>query len=162
MGVIGKGSVVKALVVIAALFIVLAGIKTATNILVPFLLSVFIAIICNPVVSKAQQYKVPKGIAVIFVIVIFLTIALSIAGLVGKSLTELSQLLPEYREQLKGQFTWVTEKLATYNIQVSTALLIEYFDPGAAMGLAADHVKWIRWRNGKPFPYYYYRYFYVI
>ena len=138
MGVIGKGSVVKALVVIAALFIVLAGIKTATNILVPFLLSVFIAIICNPVVAKAQQYKVPKGIAVIFVIVIFLSIALSIAGLVGKSLTELSQLLPEYREQLKGQFTWVTEKLATYNIQVSTALLIEYFDPGAAMGLAAD------------------------
>ena len=138
MGIIAKGGVVKALVVIAALFIVLAGIKTATNILVPFLLSVFIAIICNPVVTKAQQYKVPKGLAVILVIVIFLTVALSIAGLVGTSLTELSQLLPEYREQLKGQFVWVTDKLASYNIQISTSLFIEYFDPGAAMGLAAD------------------------
>jgi len=138
MGIIAKGSVVKALVVLAALFIVLAGVKTATNILVPFLLSVFIAIICNPIVAKAEQYKIPKGIAVILVIVIFMSIALSIAGLVGKSLTELSQLLPEYREQLKEQFSWLTGKLATYNIQVSTALLIEYFDPGAAMGLAAD------------------------
>jgi len=138
MGVMTKGSVVNALVVLAAIFIVLAGIKTATNILVPFLLSVFIAIICNPVVAKARTYKIPKGIAVIFVILIFLTVALSIAGLVGKSLTELSELLPEYRAQLKDQFLWVTEKLASYNIEISSSLLVEYFDPGAAMGLAAD------------------------
>lgn len=138
MGVMTKGSVVNALVVLAAIFIVLAGIKTATNILVPFLLSVFIAIICNPVVAKARAYKIPKGIAVIFVILIFLTVALSIAGLVGKSLTELSELLPEYRAQLKDQFLWLTEKLASYNIEISSSLLVEYFDPGAAMGLAAD------------------------
>ncbi|MEW6982718.1 AI-2E family transporter [Colwelliaceae bacterium 6471] len=133
-----KSSVVKTLVVMAALFIVLAGLKTAANILVPFLLSVFIAIICNPIVAKAQQYKIPKGIAVILVIVIFVFIALSLAGLVGKSLGELSQLLPEYRAQLKEQFAWITGKLATYNIQISTAILVEYFDPAAAMRLAAD------------------------
>ncbi|NMP33505.1 AI-2E family transporter [Thalassotalea sp. M1531] len=130
--------ILKALVVIAAIFIVFAGIKTATNILVPFLLSVFIAIICNPIVAKASEYKIPKGISVIFVIVMFVTIALSIAGLVGNSLNELSGLLPEYRAQLKEQFSWVTSKLAEYNISISSAVLIEYFDPGAAMGLAAD------------------------
>ena len=55
----------------------------------------------------------------------------------GNSLSQLSQLLPEYRAQLTEQFTWLTEKLAEYNIQVSTDLLFEYFDPAAAMGLAA-------------------------
>ena len=129
---------VKALVVLAAVFIILASIKTATNILVPFLLSVFIAIICNPIVAKASEYKIPKGISVIFVIALFLTIALSIAGLVGNSLNELSGLLPEYREQLKEQFAWLTTRLAEYNIVISSAVLVEYFDPGAAMGLAAD------------------------
>ena len=129
---------VKALVVVASLFIILAGIKTATNILVPFLLSVFIAIICNPIVAKASEYKVPKGISIILVIAIFLTIALSLAGLVGNSLNELSQMLPEYRAQLKEEFAWVTEQLAKYNITISSAVLIEYFDPAAAMGLAAD------------------------
>jgi len=133
-----SNGVAKALLVTAALFIVLAGIKTATNILVPFLLSTFIAIICNPIVAKASRYKIPKPIAVIFVIAIFLTVALSMAGLVGKSLTELSLLLPEYRTQLTGQFTWLIDKLASFNITVSSALLIEYFDPAAAMGLAAD------------------------
>lgn len=133
-----SAGILKGLVVIAAVFIVFAGIKTATNILVPFLLSVFIAIICNPLVAKADEYKIPKGISVIFVIGIFLLIALSVAGLVGNSLNELSQLLPEYRAQLKEQFAWVTDKLAEYNIAISSAVLIEYFDPGAAMGLAAD------------------------
>ncbi|REL26573.1 AI-2E family transporter [Thalassotalea euphylliae] len=130
--------ILKGLVVIAAVFVVLAGLKTATNILVPFLLSVFIAVICNPLVAKASEYRVPKGISVTLVIALFLGVALSIAGLVGNSLNELSQQLPQYRAQLNEEFTWVTNKLAEYNIAISSAVLIEYFDPGAAMGLAAD------------------------
>lgn len=130
--------VLKALVVTASLFIVLAGVKTAANILVPFLLATFIAIICNPLVTKMGQYRIPKGIAVLAVIILFLTVVLSLAGLVGKSLTELSALMPEYREQLKEQFAWAVEKLASYNIVLSSALITEHFDPSAAMGLAAD------------------------
>jgi len=130
--------IAKALLVTAALFIVFAGIKTATNIIVPFLLSAFIAIICNPLVNKAEKYKLPKPLAVLGVIIIFVIIALSLAGLVGKSLTELSLLLPEYRSQLQEQFIWLTAKLAEFNIKISTAILLEYFDPAAAMGLAAE------------------------
>lgn len=139
MGLIEKSSgAAKILIVTAALFVVFAGIKTAANILVPFLLSVFIAIICNPIIARASRYKIPKVLAVLLVIALFVVIALSLAGLVGKSLTELSLLLPEYREQLKDQFVWLTERLAEKNIIISSALLIEYFDPAAAMGLAAD------------------------
>jgi len=130
--------VVKVLLVTAALFVVLAGIKTATNLLVPFLLSIFIAIICNPIIVKAARYKIPKALAVVIVIAIFVTIALSLAGLVGKSLAELSQQLPVYRAQLKEQFIWLTATLENYNIQISSEILIEYFDPAAALGLAAD------------------------
>ena len=139
MGLLAKNnSAIKVLLMIAAIFIILAGLKTATNLLVPFLLSIFIAIICNPFIAKASEFKIPKVISVVLVILIFLTVALSLAGLVGKSLNELSQLIPHYREQLQVQFTWFTEKLADYNIQISSEILIEYFDPAAAMGLAAD------------------------
>ncbi len=133
-----QGGAVKALLVTAAIFIILAGLKLAANILVPFLLSVFIAIICNPLVAKASKYKIPKSISVVLVILIFVSIALSLAGLVGKSLNELSQLLPEYRAQLKVHFFWITAQLAHFNILISTDLIIEYFDPAAALGLAAD------------------------
>jgi predicted PurR-regulated permease PerM len=138
MGLQGKSEgAVKFLLVTAALFVVLAGIKTAATLLVPFLLSVFIAIICNPLVVMAARYKIPKPVAVIFVIGIFVSIALSLAGLVGNSLNELSGLIPEYREQLQAQFVWLTKQLDNYNIIISPELLIEYFDPAAAMGLAA-------------------------
>ncbi len=132
-----QGGVVKALWVTAAIFIILAGLKLAANILVPFLLSVFIAIICNPIIAKADKYKIPKALSVISVVIIFVLIALSIASLVGNSLNQLSHLLPEYRLQLKGQFSWLTEQLAHYNIQISNDLLTQYFDPSAALNLAA-------------------------
>lgn len=131
-------SVVKVFVTIAAVFIIFAGIKTAANILVPFLLSLFIAIICNPIVAKASEYRIPKAIAVIIVIGLFLSIALSLAGLVGKSLNELSELIPQYRMQLKEQFVWLTGFLAKYNLQISSSILLEYFDPAVAMGMAAN------------------------
>jgi AI-2 transport protein TqsA len=139
MGALAKnGGVVKAFITIAAIFIIFAGIKTAAYILVPFLLSLFIAIICNPLVAKASEYKVPKVISVIIVIGLFVTVALSLAGLVGKSLNELSLLIPQYRLQLKEQFVWLTDFLAQYNLQLSSAILLEYFDPAVAMGMAAN------------------------
>lgn len=133
-----NSSIVKAFVTVAAIFIIFAGIKTAANILVPFLLSVFIAIICNPLINKASQYKIPKAISVIFVIAAFVTMAVFVTGLVGSSLNELSQHIPLYRVQLKEQFSWLTEFLAGHDIKVSSAIVTEYFDPAAAMGLAAE------------------------
>ncbi len=130
--------ILKALLVTAALFIVFAGVKTATNIIVPFLLSTFIAVICNPLVIKIEKYRLPKALAVLVVIALFVIVVLFLAGLVGKSLGELSALMPQYREQLKDQLSWVIEKLASYNIVLSSALVTEYVDPAAAMGLAAD------------------------
>jgi len=133
-----SSSLVKGFVTVAAVFIILAGVKIAASIIVPFLLSLFIAIICNPLIKKASQYKIPKAISVIFVIVCFVFVALSLTGLVGKSLNELSQQLPEYRVQLKEQFVWLTSLFTKYNIDISISVLSEYFDPAAAMGLAAD------------------------
>ncbi len=131
-------SIAKAFVTVAAIFIIFAGIKIAANILVPFLLSVFIAIICNPLINKASAFKIPKAFSIIFVIAVFVTMAVFITGLVGSSLNELSQYIPEYRVQLKEQFVWLTDFLSSHDIQLSSSIVTEYFDPAAAMGLAAE------------------------
>ncbi|QEY58044.1 AI-2E family transporter [Pseudomonas sp. C27(2019)] len=133
-----KSGIFKALLIVAALFVVLAGLKTAAGILVPFLLSLFIAIVCHPIVKKIESFKIPKPLAVVVVIVVFVTAVIYIAGLVGRSLLELSQLLPEYIEQLRDKFAWVIDKLATFNIILSRELFAEYFNPAVAMRLAAD------------------------
>lgn len=135
---VNHSSITKAFVTVAAIFIIFAGIKTATNILVPFLLSIFIAIICNPLITKASQFKIPKAVSIIFVIAVIVTMAVFFTGLVGSSLNELSQQIPQYRIQLQSQFSWVLDFLKKYDIHISRAIFTEYFDPAAAMGLAAD------------------------
>ena len=135
---VNKSSIAKAFVTIAAIFIIFSGIKMAANLLVPFLLSIFIAIICNPVINKASAFRIPKPISVISVIAILVTVAVFIAGLVGSSVNDLSQNIPEYRAQLKEQFSWLTSYFLSHDIKVSTSILTEYFDPTVAMGLAAE------------------------
>ncbi|MDM7858736.1 AI-2E family transporter [Thiopseudomonas acetoxidans] len=96
--------------IVAALFVVLAGLKVAANILVPFLLSSFIAIICYPLVKKVESFKVPKPLAIVGVVLVVVTVAVFMVSLVGKSLLELSQMLPIYLEALRGEINWVVDK----------------------------------------------------
>lgn len=133
-----KQSIIRTFVFIAALFIIIAGLKASTNLILPFLLSTFITIMCNPLVKKADSYNIPKWISVSTVIMIFVTLVMVLAGLVGSSLNELTALLPEYKEQLNEKFTWLVSKLNDLNIQLSSDLVLEYFDPSAAMDLATN------------------------
>lgn len=133
-----RNNILKTLLIVAALFVVLAGLKAAANILVPFLLSFLIAIICSPLVRKIEKLKVPKPLAIIGVVLVIVTVAIYLVSLVGKSLLELSQLLPSYLEQLRDETTWVVDKLALFNIVISKEHIAEYFDPSLVMKLMAD------------------------
>ncbi len=46
--------------------------------------------------------------------------------------------IPQYRVQLKEKFSWLTDFFARHDIQLSTSIVTDYFDPAAAMGLAAE------------------------
>ena len=129
---------IKMLVIMASIVVILAGIKAATTIVVPFLLSVFIAMACSPIISWANQYKLPRAIAVVLVILIIVVFGLILAGLVGQSMNEFSLNMPKYREQLDGEFAWIISQLDTLNISVDKQQLLSYLDPGAAMNMATN------------------------
>lgn len=133
-----KSGILKTLLIVAALFVVLAGLKVAANILVPFLLSSLIAIICHPLVKKIESFKVPKPLAIVGVVLVVVTVAVFMVSLVGKSLLELSQMLPSYLETLRGEINWVVDKLAAFNIVISRELVADYFNPSVAVKLVAD------------------------
>jgi predicted PurR-regulated permease PerM len=132
------GGTTSKLLVLASLVIVLAGIKTASTVIVPFILSVFIAIVCNPIINKLSKIMIPRPVSILAVIFLILTIGLSIAGLVGQSVNDFSQSIPQYSDKFNQQLSWISEKLATYDITLNQSLLTEHFNPGAAMGLLAN------------------------
>jgi AI-2 transport protein TqsA len=131
-------STIKILVIMASIVVILAGIKAATAIVVPFLLSVFIAMACSPIITWANQYRLPRALAVILVILIIVTFGLILAGLVSQSMNEFSLNMPRYREQLDGEFAWAIGQLDTFNISVDKQQLLSYLDPGAAMNMATN------------------------
>lgn len=128
----------KVLLVLASLVIVMAGIKAASTIVVPFLLSIFIAMACNPLIRWFNRYGVPRWLSIIVVILLIVIFGFMLAGLVGNSMNEFSENMPKYRAQLVEQFAGAASYLQTFNIRIDREHLVSLLDPGIAMGMATN------------------------
>lgn len=126
------------LTTLAALVIIIAGAKTASALLVPFLLAIFIAIICAGPFHWLQQRKVPPFIALLVVIGAVLLAGLLVVTLVGTSVNDFTRELPTYQDQLRSQTIQLINYFDKFGIQISTDLLLKHFDPGAVMQSAAS------------------------
>jgi len=132
--------VIKAFILMASVIIVLAGIKAASVVLVPFLLSVFIAIAVSPLINWSSQYKVPRWLSVTFVILLIVVIGFMLAGLITQSMAEFRANLPNYKEQLSGEFAWIVSKMALVNIHIDESIVVNYLDPAMAMTVATNFI----------------------
>nr|WP_136251942.1 AI-2E family transporter [Ningiella ruwaisensis] len=137
---LNSSSTTKTLLVMAAIVIVLAGIKAASVIVIPLLLSAFIAIAVSPLINWSAKYKVPRWISITLVILLMVVIGFMLAGLITQSLADFRQNMPIYREQLSGEFAWVIERLARFNIHINPNLLRSHLDPATAMSVATNFI----------------------
>lgn len=121
----------RAVVMLGMLVIIFTGIKAAKEIIVPFILALFIAVILNPLIHYLQKFRIPRIIAISLVItVIICAIVLSLAYL-GNSLNELARTLPLYRSSLVIPLQHLEPWLQRTGIAVSIDDLMKYIDPNA-------------------------------
>jgi predicted PurR-regulated permease PerM len=130
-----QGSERRFVLTAASFVIIIAGIRVAAPILVPFLLSLFIAIICGAPLSWLRRRSVPKALALPIVIAAVIAFGLILAVLVGTSIDDFSRSLPAYQVRLKEQMAALLAWLAGFGIDVSGEGILKAFDPGAAMKL---------------------------
>ena len=123
------------LIIVAAFVIVVAGMRAAEKILVPFLLSAFVAIICAPFLSWMRRKGVPTGLALLIVICGIMGIGLLVVTLLGTSLKDFSAALPVYQARLQEEVKALLAWFERMGLAISDQVLLEYFDPGAAMRL---------------------------
>lgn len=133
-----QSPVTKSMVVVASLIVVFAGIKAASTIMVPFFLSIFIAIACGPIIKWSSERGVPRWASILLVILIILVIGFMLAGLVAQSMAEFRTNLPAYKSQMSVQFTWVLEQLQRFNIELNQDVVRQHLDPGIAVSLATN------------------------
>ena len=91
---------VPVILILASFIIVVAGMKAASAILVPFFLAVFIAVICAPPLFWLQRKGVPKLLALALILLAILIAGLFFGALIGPSLNDFLNSLPGYQERL--------------------------------------------------------------
>jgi len=126
------------LLIIAAVFVVIvAGMKAAAAILIPFLLAVFIATLCSPLLYWLQRRGVPNGLAVLIIVLGLLVASILLMIFMGRSLTSLAQQLPAHQERLAGLITRVVDRLNSHGLEIdmSNVLITDYFSPRVIMSL---------------------------
>lgn len=137
-------SVIRFLVTAACFVIIVAGMRTASSILVPLLLSLFIAKICTPFLFWMQRKRIPNALAVVVILVAIVGIGWLLVAFVGSSLNGFSRALPLYQERLAAQTAALASWLSSHGMEVSYQVLIDYFDPRKAMGVVASTLTGLR------------------
>lgn len=138
MKVIETSSVARFLICSAAFVIIVSGMKAAESLLIPFLLSIFIAVLCSPPLSWMHKKKVPYSVAIILIAAIVVAFGLIIGAVVSSSIHSFSQDLPIYQHKLQIQVVSVQEWLNGYGVDISSDLLREIFNPSIAMGFVGN------------------------
>ena len=85
---------------IAALIIIFAGVIYAKSIIAPFLLALFISIICAQPISWLEKKRIPRWMALVSVILGMVVLFSSFAFLIGGTLSSFSGNLSKYEVSL--------------------------------------------------------------
>ena len=133
-------SVSRMIIVSAAVLIIVAAMKQSASLIVPFLLSVFIAVISFPLMSKLQQAGLPKGLALMLVMSLVISIGIGLTLLIGSSITDFGQMMPVYQEKISAEWAHVFQWLNDHGLSVTGAIK-ETIDPSAAVGLVSSILK---------------------
>jgi predicted PurR-regulated permease PerM len=125
------------LLTMAAFVIVVAGVREARELLVPFLLSAFIAIIAAPPLFYLKKRSIPTGISLVLVIGLVVVAAVMMGGLVGNSIDDFSAQLPFYQERLNALTAAMLTWLGEVGIEIPKQTVSKLVDPAKAMKMAA-------------------------
>jgi predicted PurR-regulated permease PerM len=129
---------VPAILILASFIIVVAGMKAASSLLVPFFLAVFIAVICAPPLFWLQRKGLPKVIALILILLAILVVGFLFGVLIGPSLNNFLSSLPGYQERLSAHIGALIGWLSGKGINIPAAEVSGAFHPGWVMSLAGD------------------------
>lgn len=130
--------VAKSLLYLAAFVIVIAGLREARELIVPFLLSGFIAIIAAPVLFWLRSRGLPGWLALTVALAGVVVVGVLVSALIGGSIHDFARDLPAYQARLSTLYQNVLGQFETWGIGALDGDIAAMFDPRAAIGFAGS------------------------
>jgi AI-2 transport protein TqsA len=128
----------RAVLVLAAIIVIIAGMKQAASLLVPFLLSIFIAVLSLPAMNSLERRGLGAGLSLLVVVLGVFAAGFLLSLLIGTSIEEFRRSLPDYQQKITAQKDQLIAWLAGIGVDVPESLGSDIFDPNAAMRLLSS------------------------
>jgi AI-2 transport protein TqsA len=126
------------IILLACLTIIIAGMRAASSLINPFLLSVFIAILITPGFVYLRRMGLPSWIALLLFMSAFVLIDLALIALVGQSIGIFTDNLPGYQSTLTNYYVHFIEKMQDWGIPLDPEAFEQMFDPGVVLRMASS------------------------
>ena len=128
----------RALVGAACLVVLVAGLKAAAAIFLPFLLALFIAVLSLPLVRWLRRQRVPGGLAVLLTVLAVLAVLAGVGLVLVSSVAGVAEAVPRYQERFLALLEPALARLEAGGFEVTEALANEVLNLNRLAGLAAD------------------------
>jgi AI-2 transport protein TqsA len=125
------------LVKIAALIIIFAGVIYAKSLITPFLLALFISIICEQPVSWLEKRKIPRGLALVIVILGMIILFSGFAVLIGGTISSFSGNLSKYESTLTSLSDSFVKFLNDKGLNIHQDQLFSFIQPAKILEFTA-------------------------
>ena len=123
----------RALVSVAAVIVIIAGIAAAKSILVPFFFAVFIAVIAAGIYLRLQKIGIPSWLSIVVIGIASIGFFVALVVLVFTSIDQFRAVLPEYSEQFQGYRDGVISQFNNWGIEIPVSSTDEVFNFDSAM-----------------------------
>jgi len=128
--------IAKFLLGLASFIVVVAGMRAAESLLVPFLLSLFIAVICSPPLLWLKRQGAPNWLAMLLVVAGIVVFGVLMGMIVGSSVADFRSDIPTYQSRLTELTGGIFSRLEGWGIDLAD--LRSSFNPAAALSLAGN------------------------
>jgi AI-2 transport protein TqsA len=134
----GRDAASRAVMTLAAVVVVIAGLRSIGPVVLPLLTAAFIATVSVPVLRHLVRWRVPAGLAILLTCLLDVALLGGVGLLVGSSLGGLNEALPRYQEALGTLFSSFVEQLRAAGLPLERDELVPFGDAEAVIGLVTE------------------------
>lgn len=113
----------------AALVVLIAGLKSASDIISPLLMAVFISIICTPALVWMQRHRLPTIVALIAILGAVGLFGIAMFSLMANSLEQFSDSLPRYKQNLVAIYEQLNATITDWGYSLPLDGIAEQVNP---------------------------------
>lgn len=125
------------LVALAAFIVIVAGMRAAQSLVVPFLLAAFVATIFAQPLIWLKRRGLPRWLAFIIVIAVIAGLGIGFGAIISGSIADFSKSLPFYQGRIGTLMESIQTWLKGIGVTVPADILSSYLNVEAIMGVSA-------------------------